>query len=237
MKFATVYGAPGIRVRLAGLAGIYWPLLLVLFVCGFLLHALLPVALSKMTALLLMAASILLLWIRLGALERRFSRYLKGARGEEIVARELSQLPEGWTVFHSLPRHSLDPVSGGHDFDHVVLGPGALFIVETKNWDGPVQIASGTLSVQGKPVSHSPVAQARREARDLVKALGATLPSEIPVISVICFASNGLQSDTAAIDSTPLCNVRALRNLLLSSPAIALSEERRTIIVSSLLAQ
>lgn len=234
--FATVHGSPGARVRALGLASTYGPFLAILFFAGWFLHAALPVPLDPVVA----AASLLFLamvaWASLDRAGRRYRNYLKGARGEEIVARELSLLPEDWTVFHGIPRGGFEAMCGGGDFDHVALGPGALYVVETKNWSGPVRVEGAVVSAGGVPASGSPVAQVRREANALRRRLKDALPPDLPVRGVVCFASNGLDRDRADVDGTPLCNVRELRALLLSGRDPALPPDVRRRIVGTILA-
>lgn len=234
--FATVHGSPGARVRALGLAATYWPFLAALFLGGWLLQAALPAPVPPAAAAVALLFVVLGAWASLGRAGRRYRSYLKGARGEEIVARELSLLPEDWTVFHGVPRGGFDAMCGGSDFDHVVLGPGALYVVETKNWAGPVRLEGATVSAAGVAASRSPVAQVRREANALRRRLKRELPPDMPVRGVVCFASNGLEPDRADLDGTPLCNVRELRALLLAGKDPSIGPERRRLLVEALLA-
>lgn len=233
--FATVHGSPGARARASGLAATYWPFLLVLFLAGWFLHAAFPLGIPPAAAAAALLALALVAWAALGRAGRRYGNYLKGARGEEIVARELSLLPADWTVFHGVPRGGLDAMRGGGDFDHVVLGPGALYVVETKNWSGPVRVEGATVTASGVPATRSPVAQVRREANALRRRLKRELPPGMPVRGIVCFASNGLDRDRADVDGTPLCNVRELRALLLSGRDTSVGPERRRLLVEALL--
>ena len=122
MKNAAVYGFPGIRVRLLGLAEIYWPFLVFLIASGWLIGCILPVRLAPVPAAVVLFLSALMAWAASKRCEQRFSRFLKGAHGEEMVAHELATLPEGWVVIHGVPRAGI--LSGGSDFDHVVIAPG-----------------------------------------------------------------------------------------------------------------
>src|SRR6478736_6282 len=64
------------------------------------------------------------------------------AVGERTVADKLSELvPRGWYVLHDVhwpgrPKATLD---------HVLVGPGGVVVVDSKNWTGEVQVASGVL--------------------------------------------------------------------------------------------
>lgn len=50
-----------------------------------------------------------------------------GAQGELEVGAELALLPDGWTVLHAVP---IGP--RGADIDHLVIGPGGVFVLNTK---------------------------------------------------------------------------------------------------------
>jgi Nuclease-related domain len=93
----------------------------------------------------------------------------KGARGERFTG----WLPEGWHVFNDVPIGVL-----GANIDHVVVGPGGVFTVNTKNRSGKVWLAPRTLLVNGIKTDYLPkaVCEAAR-ATDLVSsALGRTVP-------------------------------------------------------------
>lgn len=117
------------------------PLLMVLPFVGLFLGMALPVQLSLWmsavgVALALLAVFLVFIWS-----ERRLTRFILGARGEEVVARVLARLPEGYEVYHSAW------LGRGRrlDIDHVVVGPTGLFLVETKNWAGPIWVEDGQL--------------------------------------------------------------------------------------------
>ncbi|MFJ8893394.1 nuclease-related domain-containing protein [Leifsonia sp. NPDC102414] len=57
--------------------------------------------------------------------------WFAGALGEREVGATLDRLPDGWTAFHALPVGS-----GDADIDHLVVGPGGVFAVNTKNHSG-----------------------------------------------------------------------------------------------------
>ena len=51
-----------------------------------------------------------------------------GALGEIEVGERLRSLPSGWTVLHALPVNAK-----GTDIDHLVIGPGGVFTINTKH--------------------------------------------------------------------------------------------------------
>lgn len=57
-------------------------------------------------------------------------RWIQGARGEEHVGRVLAELePDGWLTVH-------DVDTGRGNIDSIVVGPGGLFTVEVKSYEG-----------------------------------------------------------------------------------------------------
>ena len=65
-----------------------------------------------------------------------------GAQGEEQVARQLSKLPDDYTVIHNyhleFPRPLYDRRNDDRIYsvqiDHLVIGPTGLYVIETKHW-------------------------------------------------------------------------------------------------------
>jgi len=77
-------------------------------------------------------------WLRFfgSSFKRDFSAWSQGAEGEEVVGRMLEELAASdWHVIHD--------VSLGHgNIDHIVVGPGGLFTIETKSRRGKVFLDS-----------------------------------------------------------------------------------------------
>lgn len=57
--------------------------------------------------------------------------WFAGALGEREVGAALARLPRGWSAFHAVPVGS-----GEADVDHLVVGPGGVFVVNTKHHRG-----------------------------------------------------------------------------------------------------
>lgn len=209
--FAKTHGSPGLRVRWIGMLRLFWPLALGLFVAGYLVRCGIPhPALPPVAAGLgLLALAALLLGVQGRALER-FGAFLKGARGEEMVARELALLPGSFEVFHGLP----DP-SGGGDLDHVVVGPGGVAVLETKHWSGPVTYQSGEVFARGLRPTRSPIAQVRRAAAQLRAALAARGADPGDVLPVLCLAGNPFEQEILSADGLHICNSRSACAVLL----------------------
>jgi len=65
-----------------------------------------------------------------------------GAWAEERTGKVLHPLQrEGWTVLHDLP-------ATYGNLDHVVVGPGGVFLLDTKRWRGDVTVEGDTAVIQ-----------------------------------------------------------------------------------------
>lgn len=107
----------------------------------------------------------------------------RGARGEELVAARLAKLPAGsWFVFHDLPIGDR-----GANVDHLVIGPGGVFSLNTKNLTGKVWVAERTLLHNGRKTDYLP--KARREGERVAGLLSTAVRWPVavrPVVVVIC---------------------------------------------------
>jgi hypothetical protein len=208
--FARVYGSPGEAPRVLGLLRAFWPLLLVCFFTGYLLRALLPVpalGLSQIGILFFLvavAAGILLAWG-----DRRLGNFLKGAKGEEWVARELSFLDSGYTVFNGLRL-----VGSRQNPDHVVVGPSGVFVIETKSWRGSVEFRDGRLYADGKEPSRPPLKQVKTATAGLVEWLAECGCSDLPVHSVLCFLGTELPEEIMNVNGVVVCRGERLADVL-----------------------
>ena len=91
-----------------------------------------------------------------------------GAIGEREVGSLLSRLPAGWTVFHAVPVGD-----GEADIDHLVVGPGGVFVVNTKNHEGArIWVGERTVMVNGTkhPYARNSELEASRIRRVLASA-------------------------------------------------------------------
>jgi hypothetical protein len=115
-------------------------------------------------------------------LEAEARSWYAGATGERAVAARLATLPPGWTVLHSLPvgRH-------GADIDHLVIGPGGVFTVNTKHHvDASLWVAGRTVLVSGHRTAM--IAAAETEARRVDRLIAGLLvdpPAVKPVVAVV----------------------------------------------------
>ncbi|MGZ8586050.1 MAG: nuclease-related domain-containing protein, partial [Actinomycetota bacterium] len=93
----------------------------------------------------------------------------KGAFGERLNGWLLDRLPTGWHVFHDVSIGQR-----GANVDHVVVGPGGVFTVNTKYVKGKVRLSSHTLMVNGyrRDYLRKAATESDRAARLLSAALG-----------------------------------------------------------------
>jgi hypothetical protein len=133
---------------------------------------------------------------------------MKGAEGEEKVARTLAFLPASCTVFNDLQLEA-----GGPAFDHIVLAPSGVFVIETKNWTGEITFENGQVLCNGKPPSRPPLKQVRQAAAALVAHLEAAHCPAVPVHPVLCFVNNSPQGGLTNIGGVRICTDADLSQL------------------------
>lgn len=212
-RFARVYGSPGEAPRVLGLLRAFWPLLLICFASGYLVRAWLPLPTLNQSLvgilffLLAVVAAVLLAWG-----DRRLGNYLKGAKGEEWVAHELSFLSSEYTVFNGLHL-----ASGKENFDHIIVGPSGIFVVETKNWKGSVEFRDGKLYAGGKEPSRPPLRQVKAATAELVAYIDDAGHGGIPIHSVLCFISTRLPEEIMNVNGVIVCSGARLFNVLQES--------------------
>lgn len=94
-----------------------------------------------------------------------------GADGEEAIGARLNKLrDQGWRVLHSIPVGDR-----GSDIDHVLIGPGGVFTLNSKNHPGgKIWVAKYQMRVNGQVVPYLRNAshEATRASRLLSKATG-----------------------------------------------------------------
>src|SRR6185437_3583401 len=96
--------------------------------------------------------------------------WAKGCKGEQLVAKQLAKLGSDWKVLHSIPV-SVE----GTDIDHLVVGPGGVFSLNTKNHLGKrVWVHTEVVKVNGQSRDYLRVSEheARKASRILTTACG-----------------------------------------------------------------
>ncbi len=92
---------------------------------------------------------------------RKYHIYNGGWQGEKQVANLLTHsLSDDYYLINDLYLHG-----GGGDIDHVVLAPGGVFVLETKNWSGHINCSGDEWHRAGKRnFNSSPSRQVKRNA-------------------------------------------------------------------------
>ncbi|MEX0429290.1 nuclease-related domain-containing protein [Nocardioides sp. DS6] len=142
---------------------------------------------------------------------RNAEMWEKGAAGERAVQEALAQLPPEWTVFHDLHW----PGRQRANIDHLVIGPGGVFVIDAKNWSGQLQVRDGILRQNGYR-RDAAVDSARAAARSIA-SLASSLPAAA-VIPVLCFTGEAVPQQTT-LDGVSLCSVSNLVALIVGRPA------------------
>jgi hypothetical protein len=105
-----------------------------------------------------------------------------GAKGEEAVGARLERLSRhGWHVLHSIPVGSR-----GSDIDHLLIGPGGVFTINTKNHPGgQVWVGEHAIRVNDHPTHY--LRNSRYEAQRVSRALREHLGQDLCVQAVLVF--------------------------------------------------
>lgn len=229
-QFARVYGSPGEAPRVLGLLRAFWPLLVICFVTGYLVRAWFPhpaLSVSQVGILFFLvavSAGVLLAW---GS--RRLGNFLKGAKGEEWVAHELAFLSSDYSVFNGLRFKG-----GKQNFDHIIVGPAGVFVVETKNWKGSVQFRDGKLYAGGKEPSRPPIRQVKAAAAELSAWLDDIGVGDLPLHSVLCFLETRLPEEVMNVNGVVICRGERLNDVLQEAFDEPVPEPRRQMIANEL---
>jgi Nuclease-related domain len=104
------------------------------------------------------------------------------AQGEMHVGAILAQLPPEWATFHALPIGTQSA-----DIDHLVVGPGGIFTINTKHHRGKaIRLGKHSMFVNGRPVPHLQNAEAEAErVTTLLRERMPLLPPVQPVIALV----------------------------------------------------
>lgn len=106
----------------------------------------------------------------------------RGLDGERVVADCLDELrAHGYRVFHDIPSER----DGGANVDHLAIGPGGIFVIETKTRSLPetrpavVTYDGRTLLVDGYAPDRDPIAQVKAIAREVCEWLRAETSRDV----------------------------------------------------------
>ncbi len=147
-----------------------------------------------------------------------------GAEGEIEVGAQLATLPPEWAVFHALP-------IGGHgwDIDHVLVGPGGVVTINTKQHRGAqITVEQRTVIVGERSVPY--VRHARFEAERITTLLQGRRPLTDPVHPVVAFVGARSLTYRSVPDDVKIVDVRNLVDWLTGLPVVLGPAERLGIV-------
>jgi hypothetical protein len=111
---------------------------------------------------------------RLCGVDTQERHWRLGRQGEEAVAARLARLPSEWRVLHAI-----EVGASGSDIDHLVIGPGGVYTVNSKHHpDAAVWVGGDCFMVDGhrQPYIRNSRHEAARAARILSKHAGFPVP-------------------------------------------------------------
>ncbi len=127
---------------------------------------------------------LLTMWVALRELvPDRIDYWARGADGEKKTKRRIDRLPPEWSAYHDLD-------TGHGNIDHLVVGPGGLFVLDSKTWRGTITVTPDIVTIQrwgdprGQTWSSGPVVSLAVQTRDRIKALTKINQFVTPVVVV-----------------------------------------------------
>ena len=138
--------------------------------------------------------------------QKRAKHAERGAKAEERVAEKMSELPEGFTVFHDL----LFP---GFNIDHVVVGLSGIYLIETKSHRGRLTNTGDQLLIDGNPPEKDFIKQTWSQAYQLKDFLKAATGQEVSVKPILCFSAAYVQT-RQPVKGVAVINSKFLNELL-----------------------
>lgn len=158
----------------------------------------------------------------LDRLERRSGQMLRGAEAEEAVASELVSLGPDYFVLHDL-------VIGLGNIDHVVVGPGGIYTIETKSHGGKITLNKGQLRLNGRTPEKNFTNQAYAEAMAVKTYLSRQLGGADYFVQPLLVFTNAFVDVHTPVNGVRILPLRWLLEALAVDGARLSSEERHRI--------
>jgi hypothetical protein len=137
----------------------------------------------------------------------------RGAGGERRTARLLSQLEQyGWAVLHDLA------VPGSRaNIDHLVIGPGGVFVIDSKQYRGRLQLDGSGRLWHGR----YPLAPTLRTLSFEADQAAQVLPDPgVAVVPVVAVHGAQVPSGKVVMAGVPVVAARRLPSMLRALPAV-----------------
>lgn len=154
-------------------------------------------------------------------LVRSAESYERGALGEELTAQALKSLAVNrWQVLHDVRW----PGRRYANIDHVVVGPGGVFVIDSKHWSGAVRVVNDVLLQSGRKreTAVAAVAGSAIAVAELVPGLDPGF-----VRPVLCFVRD--EPLAGCSRGVLVCSTANLVELLASRHEILTDEQVRSI--------
>ena len=141
-------------------------------------------------------------------LARRAEMFEKGADGEVATASLLAGLSPEWSAIHDVrwPSRRLANI------DHILVGPGGIFVIDSKNWSGRITVDGGHLRQNGRSREKA-VAGCADAALAVAELAG---PFADRVFPVLCFTRD--ETITGWSRDVMVCSTSTLTQMALSRP-------------------
>ena len=139
------------------------------------------------------------------------TKWEPGAARGRAITQYLAELPLAFEVLHDVKLQGTVA-----KVDHLVIGPGGVYLIEGSNHTGDITAAKGTLWSGRHPLRRT-IDTVRREAKRIEDILGTT------VVPVLCLAHATLPRPILAISDVVVCDGESLTKVVqeLRSPLSA----------------
>lgn len=143
-------------------------------------------------------------------LMRHAEMYERGADGEAQTASVLSGLPATWHQVHDVRW----PGRRFANIDHIVIGPGGIFVIDSKNWSGSLTVTGNVLRQNGR-LRETTVAACADSAL-AVSELVARFANHVH--PVLCFVRD--EPVAGRVGDVMICSTSNLSELLLTRTSV-----------------
>lgn len=184
---AYIYGRPGHNASTGAqrrdiFLRIALPLLFLLVLASAGLHAFLHGSYVITAFFVVFFVVLLLRFEELGlTLTLRLSGTETKARADQIVAKTLRLLPDGYHVFHDLN-------FAGTRVDHAVVGPNGFFLITSRTNLGTITESRESLRLNGWPFLGDLIGRCWRQSKTLLRHLDMERSGAVQVCPVLCFS-------------------------------------------------
>ncbi len=140
-------------------------------------------------------------------LKKQVRNINRGIEGEKSVGQFLEQFRiNGYEVFHDIPGDSIKGEK--HNIDHVMIGPGGVFTVETKYVQKPskgqcvIEKDGDVLRINGREPTRNPVIQAKAQSKELARILATSTGQKYTAQPIVVYPGwyvKNLTPDTSVL--------------------------------------